>query len=53
MLALDLQAAQAARNAGLIAELAWTDDLAELRAYANARGIHRLVRGADMQEVSV
>ena len=53
VLALDLQAAQAARNAGLIAELAWTDDLAELRAYANARGIHRLVRGADMQEVSL
>lgn len=52
VLALDLEAAQAARNAGMIAELAWTDDVVKLRAYADSHGIGRLLRGADMQEVS-
>ncbi|RJF73100.1 ATP phosphoribosyltransferase regulatory subunit [Deinococcus cavernae] len=51
VLALDLPAAQAARHAGLIAELAWTDDLADLRKYAQTRGIQRLLQGADLQEV--
>lgn len=51
VLALDAAAAQAARSAGLIAELACTDDAGELRAYLAASGIRRCVQGADLQEV--
>ena len=48
VLALDLAAAAAAREGGLRAELAWTADEAELRAYCAARGIRRAVRGPQM-----
>lgn len=51
VLALDLAAAHSARAAGLIAELAWTDDELELREFSAARGIQRWLRGAEMQEV--
>lgn len=51
VLALDLEAAAAARNAGLIAELAWTADRAALREYAAQRGIKRWLSGPNMQEV--
>ncbi|PTA68206.1 ATP phosphoribosyltransferase regulatory subunit [Deinococcus arcticus] len=43
VLALDLKAAEAARAQGLHAELAWTDDEAQLRAFCAARGIERMV----------
>lgn len=43
VLALDPVGAAAARDRGLIAELAWTDDRAELRRHAAARGITRLL----------
>ncbi|MDV6375119.1 ATP phosphoribosyltransferase regulatory subunit [Deinococcus arenicola] len=55
VLALDNAGAKAAREAGLYAELAWTDDLNELRLYSEARGIRRWSRGAklfDMAELS-
>ena len=52
VLALDLNAAEAARQRGLIAELAWTDDRAELRAYAKRRGIRRWLAGEGLQDVS-
>jgi len=42
-LALDAKTARRLRAEGLVVELAWTDDLDELRAYARARGIGRLV----------
>nr|WP_229780982.1 ATP phosphoribosyltransferase regulatory subunit [Deinococcus arenae] len=41
VLALDLAAAEAARALGLHAELAWTDDRADLQAFSAARGIRR------------
>ncbi|ADR35834.1 ATP phosphoribosyltransferase regulatory subunit [Oceanithermus profundus DSM 14977] len=41
-LALDAATARALRAQGLVVELAWTDDLDELRAYAHARGIPRI-----------
>nr|WP_231724422.1 ATP phosphoribosyltransferase regulatory subunit [Deinococcus actinosclerus] len=41
VLALDLAAAEAARAQGLHAELAWTDDRADLQAFSAARGIRR------------
>ncbi|MVN88123.1 ATP phosphoribosyltransferase regulatory subunit [Deinococcus sp. HMF7620] len=44
VLALDLTAAQVARAQGLYAELAWTDDEAQLRAFCAARGIGRWVK---------
>ncbi|WP_229784490.1 ATP phosphoribosyltransferase regulatory subunit [Deinococcus radiotolerans] len=47
VLALDLRAAEAARAQGLHAELAWTDDAEDLRAFSVARGIHRWARSAD------
>ncbi|GGM00915.1 ATP phosphoribosyltransferase regulatory subunit [Deinococcus aerophilus] len=50
VLALDSAGAQAARAAGLHAELAWTDDLQELRAFCAARGIRRWARGAALFE---
>ena len=53
VLALDLAAAQAARARGLRAELAWTEDPAELRRYAEARGIRRWVRGAGLEEAGL
>ncbi|GGR46949.1 ATP phosphoribosyltransferase regulatory subunit [Deinococcus seoulensis] len=43
VLALDLNGARAARAQGLHAELAWTDDRAELLAFSEARGIRRWV----------
>lgn len=43
VLALDLASARAARAQGLHAELAWTDDRGELRAFSAARGIRRWV----------
>ncbi|WP_309572143.1 ATP phosphoribosyltransferase regulatory subunit [Deinococcus sp.] len=52
VLALDLEGAQTARGAGLHAELAWTDDLAALRAYCQLRGIDRWITGTTWQEVS-
>ncbi|THF70440.1 ATP phosphoribosyltransferase regulatory subunit [Deinococcus sp. Arct2-2] len=45
VLALDLAGAALARAAGLTAELAWTDDRAELHAFCMARGIKRMVQG--------
>jgi ATP phosphoribosyltransferase regulatory subunit len=50
VLALDLAGAEAARAAGLTAELAWTDDEAALRAFSEARGIRRWARGAQVFE---
>ncbi len=41
-LALDAATARALRAQGLAVELAWTDDLDELRAYARRRGIPRI-----------
>ena len=51
VLALDLEGARTARDQGLSAELAWTDDLAALRAYSRERGIHRWIKGTTWQEV--
>ncbi|UBV43393.1 ATP phosphoribosyltransferase regulatory subunit [Deinococcus taeanensis] len=47
VLALDLPAAEAARAQGLHAELAWTDNRDELRAFSAARGIRRWARTAE------
>lgn len=44
VLALDLVAAELARRQGMIAELAWTDNPEQLRQYARARGIRRVVQ---------
>ncbi|AXG98557.1 ATP phosphoribosyltransferase regulatory subunit [Deinococcus wulumuqiensis] len=52
VLALDFAGAAAARAAGLRAELAWTDDGAELRHFAQARGLRRWVQGADLRDVT-
>lgn len=49
VLARTLADAQAARAQGLTAELAWTDDLAELQAYCAARGIRRQVQRGQIQ----
>ncbi len=43
VLALDPGTARKLRNQGLRVELAWTEDLDELRAYARRRGIGRIV----------
>ncbi|MBZ9714262.1 ATP phosphoribosyltransferase regulatory subunit [Deinococcus multiflagellatus] len=43
VLALDLPAAEAARAQGLHAELAWTENRAQLQAFCAARGIQRMV----------
>ncbi|MBB5375032.1 ATP phosphoribosyltransferase regulatory subunit [Deinococcus metalli] len=51
VLALDLAGAQAARDAGLHAELAWTDDRAALSAYSRERGITRWIAGNGWLEV--
>ena len=42
-----------ARAQGLIAELTWTDDPAELRRYARARGIARLARAGRWEELEL
>lgn len=42
-LALDAEIARSLRARGQVVELAWTDDLDELRAYARRRGIARIV----------
>lgn len=44
VLALDEASAAWARAQGVNAELAWTDDTAELLAYARARGLSRVAR---------
>ncbi|MFC4636935.1 ATP phosphoribosyltransferase regulatory subunit [Deinococcus hohokamensis] len=51
VLALDHEGALAARAAGFTAELAWTDDPDELRAFCAARGIRRWARGTDLTEI--
>lgn len=43
VLALDPETARQLRAGGLRVELAWTDDLEELKAYARRRGIGRIV----------
>lgn len=48
VLALDGAGAALARAQGLCAELAWTDDQAELRRYSAARGIRRWAQGSDL-----
>lgn len=53
VLALDLPGAETARAAGLRAELAWTDDRAELLAFSRARGIRRWASGSAVTEVSL
>ncbi|WP_281260158.1 ATP phosphoribosyltransferase regulatory subunit [Deinococcus planocerae] len=50
VLALDPAGAETARAAGLVAELAWTDDRAELLAYCARRGIRRWARGETISE---
>ena len=45
VLALDEAGVRHAQALGLVAERAWTDDAAELRRYAAARGLSRMVRG--------
>ncbi|GGO23701.1 ATP phosphoribosyltransferase regulatory subunit [Deinococcus humi] len=50
VLALDAAGAETARGQGLCAELAWTDDLTELRRYSAARGIRRWARGSGLFE---
>jgi ATP phosphoribosyltransferase regulatory subunit len=52
VLALDLAGATLARAAGLTAELAWTDDRAELQAFCVARGIKRMVQGNTFSDVN-
>ncbi|WP_051935411.1 ATP phosphoribosyltransferase regulatory subunit [Deinococcus sp. YIM 77859] len=52
VLALDRAGAEAARAAGLVAELAWTEDQAELLAYSRQRGIRRWAYGNTLQEVT-
>ncbi|WP_104991978.1 ATP phosphoribosyltransferase regulatory subunit [Deinococcus sp. NW-56] len=51
VLALDAAGAEHARAAGLTAELAWTEDRAELLAYCAARGIRRWAQGQTLTEV--
>ena len=52
VLALDFAAAAAARATGLRAELAWTDNGAELRRFAQARGLRRWVQGHELRDVT-
>lgn len=52
VLALDAAGAETARAAGLVAELAWTEDRAELLAYCARRGIRRWAQGNGLSEVS-
>lgn len=51
VLALDPAGAEYARARGLTAELAWTDQPAELLAYCGRRGIRRWARGETLSEV--
>ncbi|WP_291424726.1 ATP phosphoribosyltransferase regulatory subunit [Deinococcus sp.] len=51
VLALDLPALHAAQQAGLRAELAWTDNRLELKTYSALRGIRRWVQGRELTEV--
>ncbi|MEF2278837.1 ATP phosphoribosyltransferase regulatory subunit [Deinococcus sp. YIM 134068] len=51
VLALDPAGAETARAAGLVAELAWTDDRADLLAYCARRGIRRWASGTALSEV--
>ncbi|PYE53359.1 ATP phosphoribosyltransferase regulatory subunit [Deinococcus yavapaiensis] len=51
VLALDEASAAWARARGVNAELAWTEDAAELLAYARARGISRVVRDEAFEPV--
>ncbi|KEF33208.1 ATP phosphoribosyltransferase [Deinococcus sp. RL] len=50
VLALDRAGAEHARSLGLTAELAWTEDRAELLAYCRARGIRRWAQGQTLRE---
>ncbi|SMB92654.1 ATP phosphoribosyltransferase regulatory subunit [Deinococcus hopiensis] len=52
VLALDPAGAEAARAAGLVAELAWTGDRSELLAYCRDRGIRRWAQGQTLTEVT-
>ncbi|GAA5532850.1 ATP phosphoribosyltransferase regulatory subunit [Deinococcus aluminii] len=52
VLALDPTGAEAARAAGMVAELAWTDDREELLAYCARRGIRRWAQGDKLTEVT-
>ncbi|GGQ98606.1 ATP phosphoribosyltransferase regulatory subunit [Deinococcus ruber] len=52
VLALDLAGADYARSLGLIAELRWTDDAAELARYTALRGIRRAVQGETLGTVA-
>ncbi|AWN23954.1 ATP phosphoribosyltransferase regulatory subunit [Deinococcus irradiatisoli] len=51
VLALDEAGVRHAQALGLVAERAWTDDVAELERYARARGLKRYVRGEMFSEV--
>ncbi len=53
VLAWSLPDAAWAREQGLVAELAWTEDWAELTRYARARGIARLARAGRFEEIGV
>ncbi|WP_457636670.1 ATP phosphoribosyltransferase regulatory subunit [Oceanithermus sp.] len=50
-IALDPATARKLRKQGLRVELAWTDDLDELKAYARRRGIGRIVGAAGEEEL--
>ncbi|WP_240730754.1 ATP phosphoribosyltransferase regulatory subunit [Deinococcus sp. S9] len=52
VLALDRAGAEHARSLGLSAELAWTDNQAELLAYCQKRGIRRWAQGDTLMEVT-
>lgn len=52
VLALDAAGADLARAAGLVAELAWTDDRGALLAYCRSRGIRRWAQGDTLTEVT-
>ena len=51
VLALDEAGVQFAQALKLVAERAWTNDVAELANYARARGIRRMVRGSTFSTV--
>lgn len=51
VLALDGAGARAARARGLVAELAWTEDQAELLAYCQQKDIRRWAQGDSLWEV--
>ncbi|EYB67950.1 ATP phosphoribosyltransferase [Deinococcus phoenicis] len=52
VLALDPAGADLARAAGIVAELAWTDDREALLTYCRRRGIRRWARGNTLTEVT-